>query len=121
MPTNGVIKRGYVAVTVTAPLADTAYRLYDLILTALSLTETTSYVPEACSTLLIENDSANTDVVYVGDSAVAISPTQRCGFKLVVGAVRNYQTPHQTIALGQLYVRFPTTASQKINVEIMVP
>jgi hypothetical protein len=117
----GVIKRGYVAVTVTAPLADTAYRLYDLILTALSLTEATSYVPEACSTLLIENDFANADALFVGDAQVAITPTQRCGYRLVVGADRNYQTPNQTIQLGSIYVRFPTTINQKINVEIMVP
>lgn len=116
----GVIRRNYVAVTITAPLADTPYRLYDLVLTALSLTEATSYVPQANSTLLIENDSANTDVAYFGDSAVTITGTQRCGFKLVVGAVRNYQTPKATIPFGDIYVRFPTTASQKLNLEIIV-
>ncbi len=119
----GVINRSYVAVTVTVPLADTAYRLYDLILTALSLTETNSYVPQANSTLLIENDAANTagHILYVGDSAVAITPTQRCGYKLVVGAVRNYQTNKQIVELGELYVRFSAGTNNLINVEIMVP
>lgn len=110
-------RRSYVAVQVT--LSSGANRLLDLV-NAVIAAESNMPVPpmvcpDACGHLVIQNDEAATDgdPLFIGDSLISSS---RYGYSLAGEESKNYHSPMNNIAFGQIYA---LGNGQKVNVEVM--
>lgn len=114
-------RRSYVAVQVTLTLADTPYRLLDLVNIVLAaetgMATPPMVCPDACSQLCIQGDAANhaTNLLLIGDALVS---TTRFGYSLLKTEKRVYEAPRNAVQFGSLYA-FSHQAGQILTVEVM--
>ena len=116
-------KRGYVGVQVTIPDNTTIHLLLDLVnavIAAETAWDGSAIAAGACRELKLQGPSGNTGSIFVGDALLVAAGAGRQGGEIAKGTMREYGTgDHNDVDLGQIYVT-AATASDKLNVEIMV-
>lgn len=109
--------QSFIGLTVTLPLANTPYRLWDLIQAVLgSASQANSLLPDSsCSELSLQANAGNSGNVFIGSQPSTLSATN-CGIALVAtAAYRIGPYNFSAIPLASIFVE-GTDVNQQINV-----